>query len=359
MDLRTIADMRLISQRLNGAKAQTPKELVAYMGAMQSQDFGASKWGVGIRARRTDNEVEAAFNRGDILRTHILRPTWHLVTPENIRWMTALSADKIKASARTRDKFLEITERLYAQTNKIIYAALSGGRQLTREDLGKKIERSGIVVNSARMVHFMLRAEADGVVCSGALRGRGHTYALLDERVPKTRKLTKDEALGNLARIYFNSRSPATLSDFVWWSGLSKSDAAKGLDAVRSELATEVINETFYVAAAQNTMAASNIAAAQNTVSRRQSAHLLPAFDEFIIAYANREAVLAAEHFDKLISSNGIFKAALIVNGRAVGRWASDKSGVVLFDFFETPSADVRFAAEKAAAEYGAFKAIK
>jgi hypothetical protein len=318
------------------------------MGAMQAQDFNMAKWAVGIRLPEcTDRQVEEAFNSGDILRTHVLRPTWHFVAPENIRWMLPLSAGRIKSSAKSRDRELEITEALYGKTNRIIQKALEGNKHLTREALGKELERAKITVNAARLVHFMMRAETDGIICSGALQGKTQTYALLDDRVPQTQPIHREEALAKLAHMYFTSHSPATLPDFVWWSGLSQAEAQKGLEAVKSNFVAETVDgQTCWIANPSGFRPKAG-----------ESVHLLPAFDEYIISYKDRKAAVTPENHGKAISSNGIFHPVIIVNGQVTGRWkkSTAKAKPVLFDFFEQPDAPVRNKVEQAADAFKAF----
>jgi hypothetical protein len=196
------------------------------MGAVQAQDFNMAKRAVGIRLAGAVNDdaaktVDDAFNRGSFLRTHVLRPTWHFVSPENIRWMLDLSAGRIKSASKPRDRDLEITETLYAKTNRIITKSLEGNKHMARDDLARELEKAKINADSARGYHFIMRAELDGLICSGAVRGKTQTYTLLSERAPAARPLPKDESLARLANIYFSSHSPATLRDFAWWSGLS------------------------------------------------------------------------------------------------------------------------------------------
>jgi hypothetical protein len=256
-----------------------------------------------------------------------LRPTWHLVAPENIRWMLSLSADKIKMSARSRDRDLEITEKLYSQVNRIIQQSLEGNHHLTREAVGQAIKKAGIAVDTSRMIHFMMRAEVEGIVCSGALQGKSHTYALLDERVPPAKPLHKEESLAKLAQLYFTSHCPATLQDFVWWSGLSQTEAKKGLEAVKSGFVAEEMNGRTY-----------RIADSFKSVPRVDtSVYLLPAFDEYIISYRDRKAVLSLENQSKAISSNGIFRPIIVANGRVIGLWkkSNTKNESVLLTFFE------------------------
>jgi hypothetical protein len=305
------------------------------MGAMQAQDYNMVKWALGVRLPGyAEKQIEEAFNQGKILRTHVLRPTWHLVSPENIRWMLSLTADKIKASSRSRDRDLEITEELYSKSNRIIRKALKGNRHLTKEAIGKELEKAKITINSARLYHFLMRAEVEGIICSGALQGKNQTCALLDERAPSVPSLHKEEALEKLAKLYFQSHQPATLQDFVWWSGLSVTEARQGLEAVKSGLVAEEINgQTYWL---QNDFR--EIPVAENFCC------LLPAFDEYIIAYRDRSAALLSEHHSRAVSSNGVFRPVIVVNGQVVGLWkkSANKKNPVLFDFFEQPDADTK-----------------
>ncbi|MDR0507509.1 MAG: winged helix DNA-binding domain-containing protein [Dysgonamonadaceae bacterium] len=332
--MNTVTRIRLASHLLSGTHCQTPEGVVAWMGAMQSQDYNAAKMAINIRLQNcTEQIVETTFNQGKILRTHVLRPTWHFVSPENIRWMLSLSAARIKSSAFSRDRDLEINEELYSRTNNIIQKILEGGKHLTREVIGIELEKCSINVNSARLVHFLMRAEVEGIVCSGALQGKNQTYALLDERAPSVPALHKEEALTKLSRLYFQSHSPATLQDFVWWSGLSQTEANLGLNNIKHELISEKIeNQTYWF-----------LESYKNIPDIKNSCLLLPAFDEYIIAYRDRSPILLPEHQSKAISSNGIFRPVILVNGQVVGLWkkTSQKKTPLIFDFFETEGIDL------------------
>jgi hypothetical protein len=223
---------------------------------------------------------------------------------------------------------LEITEELYSQVNRIIQKSLEGNNHLTREAVGQAIKKAGIAVDTSRMIHFMMRAEIEGIVCSGALQGKSHTYALLDERVPLTEPLHKEEALAKLAQRYFTSHCPATLQDFVWWSGLSQTEAKKGLEAVKSGFVAEAVNgQTYWIADAFKNA----------TSSVDPSVYLLPAFDEYIISYRDRKAVLPSENHSKAISNNGIFRPVIVANGQVIGLWkkSDTKNKSILLTFFE------------------------
>jgi hypothetical protein len=307
-------------------------------------------WAIDLRL---DGDADAntavldAFNAGAFLRTHVLRPTWHFVAPENIRWMLALSARRIKVSAQVRDQYLGIDEELYRRSNRVIEKALENRGDLTREALGQELERGGIAVDASRLVHFMMRAELEGIVCSGALQGKKQTYALLDKRASQAKPLARDESLARLARIYFTSHGPATVQDFVWWSGLSQTEAKRGIEAVASELASEVIGGESYIFACS----VSNFSVPKNTI------HLLPAFDEYLISYKDRSAVLSPVQQLRAISSNGIFRPTIAVDGSIVGLWkkTNTKAKPIAFEFFKTPSAATLHKAEKAADGYREF----
>jgi hypothetical protein len=346
--MNKIAGIRLLGHQLSCKKFQRPKDLVSWMGALQAQDYAMAKWAVGIRLpEHTNTMVEEAFNRGDILRTHVMRPTWHFVSPENIRWMLALTADKIKTAGRSRDRDLEITEALYRKSNQLIRKTLEGNKAFTREALGRELERAKITVSSSRLVHFLMRAELEAIVCSGPIQGKTHTYALLDERVPQTKPLLREEALAKLAQLYFTSHCPAAMQDFVWWSGLSQTEAKKALEAVKSNfLAEKIDGQTYWIPRSPDA-----VKKGENTV------HLLPAFDEYIIGYRDRTAVIPLENQRNAISSNGVFRPVIVANGQAVGLWkkAPAKTQPVVFDFFAEPGASIKSKVHKAAGAFTRF----
>ena len=324
-----IAEIRLSAHLLQvSSPPKSPKEVVARMCAIQAQDYGMAKWAIGIRSPGcTEADVEEAFNRGEILRTHIMRPTWHFITREDIRWILPLCASRVASAGKYRDLELGLTENLYLKANEIVRKALDGGKHLTRDELAECLQREGLAANSAQMTHFMMRAEQDEIVCSGAMRGKQHTYALFDERVPRSTPLSRDEALAKLAERYFSSHAPASLQDFVWWSGLTTSEARQGLDAIKSKFVSEIVDSQTYFLPNDFKIDSSN-----------ESCHILPAFDEYIIAYRYRNAVLSSENHSKAVSSNGIFRPVILQNGKVSGLWKKKTSGKkisVATDFFE------------------------
>ncbi len=232
-----IAYERLLRQRIAGEGLERPADVVRWMGAVQAQDFAAAKWAVGLRTNAcTDAGVEEAFARGEILRTHVMRPTWHFVAPEDIRWMQALTSAYVKAQMGYQFRRLELDPAVFKRSTAAMVKALRDGQQLTRAELAQVLARAGIQGDGLRLAHIIAHAELDAVLCSGGRRGRQFTYALVDERAPNARKLPRDEALATLTERYFASHGPATLRDYAWWSGLSAAAVKAGLETVKTKL---------------------------------------------------------------------------------------------------------------------------
>ena len=230
-----IADLRLHNQGLSETIFKDPVSVVAQLGAVQAQDYAAAKWAVAQRTKGiTDAAMDQALADGTIIRTHILRPTWHFVTPADIRWMLALTAPRIHAFSFTYYRKLELDKAIFKRTNTLLIKALQGGKQLTRAELKSVLKKNSITSDDPlRFTYLIIHAELDGVICSGGRRGKQFTYALLDERVLPTKALGRDEALAELAIRYFTSHGPATLKDYIWWSGLTAQDARNGLEMIK------------------------------------------------------------------------------------------------------------------------------
>jgi hypothetical protein len=317
-----VAYARLHNQRLSSAQFAKPAEVVAWLGAVQAQEYPGAKWALALRMRRTtDSSVERAFAAGEILRTHVLRPTWHFVAPADIRWMLALTAPRVRVATATYDRRLGIDAAVIKRSNKAIARALKGGRQLTRQELKAALQKAGVAADGTqRLAHLVMHAELDAVVCSGALRGKQFTYALLDERAPDGRVLPREEALAELTRRYFTSHGPAQLQDFVWWSGLTTSDARAGLEMAARQLADDVINgKRYFFSSSMRTVA-----------PPARAAHLLPPYDEYLIAYRDRSAALDVD-FWKPIADRDPFSSTIVVDGQVVGGWrAVARNGKVI-----------------------------
>jgi len=345
---KDIATARLISQQIAGSKFKKIKDLVGWMGAIQAQDFIMAKWAIGVRVPgSTDKIVQAAVDKAEIIRTHILRPTWHFVSADDIHWMLALSGPGLKSSMKGRDKRLGLTETDFKKSNKIIEKALSGGRHLTRDVLLAKLEKAKIATHDFRSLHIMMRAELDGLVCSGVTNEKRQTYALLDERVPTKKILKKDEALAKLAKRYFTAHCPATLQDFMWWSGLNAADSKLALQIIKKDLVGKTVGlETYWF---DKTFSFQKV---------KPAVYLLPAYDEYLISYKDRSASLKPQHRATALTGNGIFYPVVIANGQVVGLWkrAAGKTGIDLrFNFFSPLNKQQSLALKKEVQRFEAF----
>ena len=328
--MQPIAHRRLLNQHIADAPFDGPAAVVQWLGAVQAQDYAAAAWALGLRSQGvTYDDVEQAFTVGLLLRTHVMRPTWHFVSPADIRWLLALTAPRVKAASASYYRKLELDDAFFAQSNALIEKALQGGQQLTRSELALILQQAGIVTDEQqRLTYIMMRAELDGIVCSGARRGKQFTYALLDERAPQARMLDRDEAMAELAGRYFSSHGPATLQDFVWWSGLTVADAKAGLAMIKSQLIDELIDGQIYWFAAST----------PPMKVPPSGVYLLPNYDEYTVGYTDRSAIFDVTHTAKLDErANILFNHIIVLDGQVVGTWKRTlKKGAVIVapDFF-------------------------
>ena len=305
-----IAHARLRHQLITRAGLRRPEDVVSWLGAVQAQEFEPARWALGLRLRdgATESTVQQAFDAGRILRTHVMRPTWHFVTPADIRWMQMLTGPRVQRIAASYNRRLELDEGTLTRCTRIIERALEGGRYLTRRELAERLERSGLAIAGQRLAHVVMHAELEAVICSGPRRGKQSTYALVAERAPRAVILPRDEALATLSRRFFSSHGPATIRDFVWWSGLTTVDAKRGLEMNHAK-SDEVAGLTYWTLPSRG------------GVVRDHLAHLLPVYDEYLIAYRDRRAV---PHGTPDLSSTpaGVtFVHALVIRGQVAGTW--------------------------------------
>jgi winged helix DNA-binding protein len=304
--------LRLHNQLLSQTKFNQPSQVVAWLGAVQSQDYAGGKWAIAQRTNGlTDADIEQAFARGEILRTHVMRPTWHFVTPADIRWMLELTAPRVRAAMASTNRQLGLDTAIFKKSNAVLAKGLQGNQHLTRSELGKILQKAGVPADGLRLGHLMGRAELDGVICSGARRGKQHTYALLDERAPQVKTLERDEALAELTRRYFRSHGPATLRDFVWWSGLTTNDARRGIEFVKTQLESETRDDQTYW-----------FVPSRAGKEPSPTVHLLPNYDEYTVGYTDRASIFDVTHTDKLDSRGSIlFQYAIVMDGLVAGTW--------------------------------------
>jgi hypothetical protein len=345
-----IADRRLAAQRITSRPAKTtPRALVSSLIAVQAQDYGAAKWAVALRlgdGAATDADVEEWISDGRLLRTHAFRGTWQLVAPEDIHWILALAGPREVAEAGRRHRQLELDAATFRRSAAALERALRDAECLTRDEIRAVLERARVSTEGQRLAHLLARAELDGLICSGPRRGKQSTHAALAHRAsePK-RRMSRDAALRELALRYFRTRGPATLADFAWWSGLNVADAREGLESAKSNLVSETIGRR-------------TLWRADTRVPRvAPSTHLLPAFDEYLIAYRDRSDVLDPKLASRLTDGGGILPPVVVIDGNVVGTWRRDlgRKGVrIAVSLWEAvPRAgrdDIRAAAERYAA---------
>jgi len=311
--LDEIIRSRLNNQQVAGPRFERAEDVVRWLGAVQAQDFTAAKWAVGQRSRvPNDAKVEQEFADGKILRTHVMRPTWHFVAPEDIHWMLKLTAPRVNAASAYYLRRLKLDAGEIKRSNAVIERALRDGKQLTRDELGIALKKAGIPAIDLRLTFIVMCAELDGLICSGARRGKQFTYALLDERAPKTKRLGRDEALAELTLRYFRSHGPATLQDFVWWSGLTTADAKAGLEMVKPQIrCREMDHQTYW--------SCDTSSPEQEAVPR---VALLSNYDETIVGYADRSAIYDESHNHQLDGRGSVlFMHTILIDGRIAGTW--------------------------------------
>jgi hypothetical protein len=309
-----LAAHRLHAQKLVGEPLLSAVEVVRHLGAVQAQDYAGARWALGQRtAGATAAGIDRLFDEGRILRTHVMRPTWHFVLPEDIHWMLDLTGPKIRRALVHRQRYLGLDEDLIARATAAMSRALEGGQCLTRTELADVLRAAGISPDGQRMPHLLGAAELDGAIVSGPTRGKHLTFALLAERAPDARRLDRSEALELLARRYFLSHGPAQLQDFVWWSGLSVADARAGLTQAASQLERRVVNGKEYWL---DPACASDLPAAP-------VAHLLPNWDEYTVGYRDREAAHPPNgSLDPgLFTYGNILSNVVTIGGKVRGGW--------------------------------------
>ena len=321
--LTDIANQRLHNQHLIES-LRSPDEAVRSLGAVQSQDFIGAKWALGQRCTQTtDDEVTGLYNKGKILRTHLLRPTWHFVAPEDIRWMQELTAPRVHAFNKYYYNKLGLDGATLKKGNAVLAKALEGGKELTRQEVKETYHTAGIEADGQKLACLVMYAELEALVCSGAMKGKQHTLALLSERAPQAKSLPRQEALAELTKRYFASHGPATVQDFVWWSSLTSTEAKKGIESAGLQ-SIEVDNKEFYFSQKPE------IDIPSPTI------HLLPNYDEYVIAYKTRSPFTNGQ-LDKAPSYVDLSHHFIMLDGQLVGGWkrtATAKSFTIQVNMF-------------------------
>lgn len=347
-----IGALRLSQQGIAQAHCQHPEQVVAQLGGMQGQDFPGVKWSIGLRLPdAVQSDVDRAFDAGQIIRTWPMRGTLHVVVAADVRWMLSLtSAKNISGSQRRRDA-LELDDKTLARCHQVFVKTLQGGKQKTRDEMCTALEADGISVEGQRAYHILWNAALHGLICLASTDAKEQNFALLEEWVKPVKAKTRDEALAELAWRYFSSRGPATIKDFIWWSGLSATEARAGFEDIKTQLVAETVDKTTYWMSPNRVLPKSRV-----------SAFALPGFDEYILGYQDRSAVLEPQHAEKICpGGNGMFASSIVIDGQVVGTWKRSfkKSGIeMVASPFGTMSKRDKLSFDEAAACYGNFMGL-
>jgi Winged helix DNA-binding domain len=309
-----LARWRMHNLRLAGPPFDRPTDVIGWLGAVQSQDYGPAKWSLGHRTTGLrDSDVDRLLAEGKILRTHVLRPTWHFVLPADIHWMLELTAPRIHQLSSYYYRQLELDDAIQKKCRRIIERALRSEGQLTRKEIQATLERGGIRAQGPRLGYIMMYAELNRLVCSGSLKGRQHTYALLEERAPHANELTRDQGLAELTRRYFTGHGPATINDFKWWSSLTVADIKRGLEMVGRELSSQDIDGTTFWFG-------------EEPPARRPTppiVNLLQPYDEYLVGYSpeTKYVVDATGRARSSPAGTTVPNDLVIINGQVAGFW--------------------------------------
>lgn len=324
---------RLCNQQIAQPPAVGPGEVVQWLTAMQAQEFARAKWAIALRAQNVNEKmVDDAFNEGKILRTHLMRPTWHFVHPADIRWMQQLTGPRVHQANAYYYKQLELDTKQMNRCNNIITKALSG-KHLTRAALKTALENSKINADGLRLAYIVMYAELEGVICSGPRVGKQFTYALLEERVTAVKNISRKEALALFTERYFASRGPATMKDFAYWSGLTMKEVLEGVSA----LPPAFIKEKDLIFKPVDVPA-----------GKLQTTFLMPDYDEYGMSYKDRSAMQpegGVPAWDRYI----------IVNGKPAGGWRKPEGGELETEMFMKLSATQMAEVQKAINRYLGF----
>lgn len=357
MTVSDIASNRLHNQHLTSPDFDTAKEVVNHLGAVQAQDFPAAKWALTLRMKSaTESMVEQEFNSGSFVRTHIMRPTWHFVMPKDLRWMQQLTSPYVKKLLSHYDRKLEITPDLIKKSQRIIESQLKNKNFSTRKHLADALEAHKIPARGQRLGHIVMHSELDSLICSGPrigkpfgnAQGKQFSYALVDEVIPATKPLSREESMARLAKMYFSSHGPAQTKDFSWWSGLPMKEATFALELISKDLTSEIFEDKTYWFYPQNIVRA----------PKEPLAFLLSIFDEYTIAYKDRSALGGERYVEQFITMGNALTAVIILNGKVIGTWKRViKKNIVeiRLSFLRTLTKSENAAVEKAAHQYGEY----
>ena len=317
MEARDVVRRRLGTVGLISPSASGYRDVVGGLVAVQAQDYGPAKWSIAQRTLGVSNaQLDQAFSDGELLRTHVLRPTWHFVRPEDLRWLLELTAPRVHALNRYyRDKE-GLDAAVLDRGVGVIAGALSGGNHLTKRELGELVGGAGIECTPLRLTLLVMHAELEGLICSGRPRGKQQTYALIDERVPAgvdaNRPRGRQAMAVELARRYFTSHGPATVNDFTWWSSLRVADVTPALEEIGAGLVSERVDGVTYWFAESR---------AGGAAPASPGVQLIQAYDEYLVGYRESKFLVDLSGRAKARPQEHAFSLQILLDGQIAGSW--------------------------------------
>ena len=345
-----IGRARQANHHISRPTLHDPTAIVHWFGAVQAQDYLGGLWAVGLRTRgATESSVEAAIARREIVRTWPMRGTLHFVAAEDVRWILPLLTPRVISATASRYRSLELDDRVFTRAANVAVKALEGGKTIRRDALYELWSAAGVATRDSRGLHLLGHLSQKGLLCFGARDGKQQTFTLLEEWVPTMKTFARDEALGELAVRYFSSHGPASVHDFAWWAGLTITESRAAVESVASRLESEVVDDrTLWFAARQ-------------TARSSRTAYLLPAWDEFTVAYRDRNDILDPAYAKRVNAGGGVLRPVVVVDGQVLGTWQRrfGKKGVKVTETYfakrNRPSAEAIASATK---RYAAFLGV-
>lgn len=349
MKVEDILHVRLHNQLISDHSATTPAGIISRMVAIQAQDYLGAKWSIGLRLPGLkDSDVDQAIASKSIIRTWPMRGTLHFVSAADARWMLRLLTPRIISGSAGRHRQLELDEATFNKSMDLLIQAMEGGKQLMRNEVYKILEDNGIPTIGQRGIHIIDYLAQKQILCHGLHNEKQATYVLFDEWITESKNTEGEEALAEIAYRYFISHGPATINDFIWWTGLKVSDAKSGLNSVANRLQSFEINGKIYWAGTD-----------LPDLPKTNTAYLLPGFDEYMLGYTDRSLSLAPMYFSRIIpGNNGVFMPTIVINGKVEGTWKrtlkKDKVVVEIFPFSKLTASKIK-SVTKEAEKYGSY----
>jgi hypothetical protein len=338
-----VAYRRMGSQHLWGEPQPAPVDVVRSLTAMQAQEFGYAKWSVAQRcSQSTKAAIDKALLDGAILRTHVLRPTWHFVAAQDIHWLTRLTGPRVNATNAALYRRLGLNDKIFTKSAKVFAKAVEGRTYRTRPELAEILRKNKLPTENLQVICMIMHAELDAILCSGPCRGKQRTYAAVDERAPDVRCLHPEEALAEITLRYFTTHGPATIKDFRWWSSLTAGQIKAGLETAKAQFEHETIDgRTFWFHPANSP--------AQPPKTPRID--LVQIYDECFMSYTESRPIMV----DASVKGEHKFAHPILLNGRRIGSWTQSRPTTIQVHLLKPLTKTMNRALNEAVQRYASY----